>query len=770
MYDCTWDAVAYAPAISLLIGVGKRECFICEKADGFEDREFVRCPSTSVENNCNDEHAATVDEDASAFGHNKIRKCSFPSCTLRFHENCLLIFTEGDFLPRMHILDRHGDLCINLKDSKKWICPQHECNFCNQELLRTRAFQGKFIRCVKCVFAWHRSCVIVGSLHMDRKRDRYILCPRHCTVKRASKRNIAYCIKCENSFEDESHKVACNSCIRSFCRSCVAEKNKIKDTEIGDNAFICDFCRCFDFPRIGDYVLATYKSNFWPAKSLHADLLPLSLYSMNNLVEKLRKPGYVLVQWIEGLGVPNYDVVTCRDLVPLPKTLNCSFWKRMKTHAKIYKAVEAIYANSKAAFGIKRPLPQEVEAEIIPKYTRIKVNINMRLARAPSDTTELGHCNCEPINGMRCTIAHNCLNRILMTECPEDCDLTYFGRRNALVGGTKRQILKRTTKLIVSENSLLPSQQMCANNFLRHHDTNDDDLFMEEKPTILKGFGAFAKCDINKGTDLTEYVGHVMTKEEYFEKLRFRCLFNNLEASYFGMQLTNDFYVDARNYGNIARSFNHSCEPNTKVDAVVVDGIYRLKISTIRDIKKGEELTFDYDTEIIEGLVGMECLCGSTNCRRIIGKKANTTRKTTSVKGLSLLNEHTNNNGEGIAQSKTTGSNFSEMCENIGHSAQEHVQNKRRKYADENKDAKKDQACICEQIGQNDENMGGSETENHLSSGKDLANKVANASVKDAHYQSREKQLIDSENEFLRSSTAEQLERGGDGYRQKLFS
>lgn len=70
--------------------------------------------------------------------------------------------------------------------------------------------------------------------------------------------------------------------------------------------------------------------------------------------------------------------------------------------------------------------------------------------------------------------------------------------------------------------------------------------------------------------DLTEYVGYVMTKEEYLEKLRFRCLFNNLETSYFGMQLTNDFYVDARNYGNVARSFNHSCEPNTKVVAVTV--------------------------------------------------------------------------------------------------------------------------------------------------------------------------------------------------------
>ncbi|CAG9537142.1 unnamed protein product [Cercopithifilaria johnstoni] len=727
--------------------IGKRECFICGKGDESEDTEFVRRPSISVESNCSDEDAVTVDEDVSAFGHNKIRKCSFSSCTLRFHENCFLVFAEGDFLPRIHIFDRHGDLCINLEDSKKWICPQHECNFCQQELLRTRAFQGKFIRCVKCVFAWHRSCVIVGSLHINRKHDRYVLCPRHNTVKRSSKRNIPYCVKCENSFENEYQKVACGSCIRSFCHSCVAEQNKTKEKEAENTAFLCDFCRCFDFPRIGDYVLATYKSSFWPARTLHADLLPISLYSKNNLIEKLRKPGYVLVQWVEGLDIPNYDVVTCRDLVPLPKTLSCSFWKRMKAHAKIYKAAEAIYASSKAAVGVRRPIPREVMVETLPKYTRIKTNINMRLARASSDTIELGHCDCEPINGMRCTASHNCLNRILMTECPEDCDATYFERHNAHIGGTKRQISKRNAELLGSENFLLlPSQQMCTNNFLRHHDINNDNLFMEEKPTKLKGFGAFAKCDIDKDTDLTEYVGHVMTKEEYLEKLRFRCLFNDLEASYFGMQLTSGFYVDARNYGNIARSFNHSCEPNTKVDAIVVDGIYRLKISTVKKIKRGEELTFDYDTEIIEGLVGMKCFCGSTNCRRIIGKK-----KAAIVRGRSVLNERINNNNGGDAHSETTGSeSFNLICENIDHSEQECAQKKRRKYLDGNKGAIKGQAYsmrmksngkkkrprqlqirLSGEIIQN-ENIG-SEVEKHL--------RVSNVFVKEN--QSRKQQLID---------------------------
>lgn len=72
-------------------------------------------------------------------------------------------------------------------------------------------------------------------------------------------------IKFSHSFvANESQKMACDCCIRSFCRSCVTEQNKTKETEAENNAFSCDFCRCFDFPRIGDYVLATYKSRQKP--------------------------------------------------------------------------------------------------------------------------------------------------------------------------------------------------------------------------------------------------------------------------------------------------------------------------------------------------------------------------------------------------------------------------------------------------------------------------------------------------------------------------
>ena len=56
---------------------------------------------------------------------------------------------------------------------------------------------------------------------------------------------------------------------------------------------------------------------------------------------------------------------------------------------------------------------------------------------------------------------------------------------------------------------------------------------------------------------------------------------------------------------------NHSCNPNASVKG-------KVSIVAIRDIKEGEEITFDYS--IIEGdeRWEMKCGCGEKKCRRMI--------------------------------------------------------------------------------------------------------------------------------------------------------
>lgn len=72
-----------------------------------------------------------------------------------------------------------------------------------------------------------------------------------------------------------------------------------------------------------------------------------------------------------------------------------------------------------------------------------------------------------------------------------------------------------------------------------------------------------------------------------------------------------------RDSKGIARSINHSCEPNC--------GIKQLfKIVAMRDIVPGEEITWDYEmTENNYYGWRMECKCGTPSCRKLIGRYDN---------------------------------------------------------------------------------------------------------------------------------------------------
>jgi len=56
---------------------------------------------------------------------------------------------------------------------------------------------------------------------------------------------------------------------------------------------------------------------------------------------------------------------------------------------------------------------------------------------------------------------------------------------------------------------------------------------------------------------------------------------------------------------------NHSCEPNCALNA-------HLQLFALRDLKKGEELFWDYSTSMLERHWTMPCACGSPHCRKLI--------------------------------------------------------------------------------------------------------------------------------------------------------
>lgn len=127
----------------------------------------------------------------------------------------------------------------------------------------------------------------------------------------------------------------------------------------------------------------------------------------------------------------------------------------------------------------------------------------------------------------------------------------------------------------------------------------------------LKGRGLMVQEPVTKGEFIIEYVG-VAVKRQYLDGLFARY---KHERMLYIMALDGDIYLDARHRGGIARYINHSCEPNCVVHRWKVRGIIRACVFALRDIREGEELSFDYQWDRKRGRAVTKCYCGSEKCR-----------------------------------------------------------------------------------------------------------------------------------------------------------
>ena len=143
----------------------------------------------------------------------------------------------------------------------------------------------------------------------------------------------------------------------------------------------------------------------------------------------------------------------------------------------------------------------------------------------------------------------------------------------------------------------------------------------EVRESGIQGAGVFATRSIPAGTRLIEYTGERLTDAEADARYPHDDESGNHHTFLFS--IADDIVIDAAFHGNDARWINHSCDPNC--DAVV-DG-ERLWIETIRDVKRDEELAYDYAYELEErhspaAKRRYPCRCGSDTCRgTILAKK-----------------------------------------------------------------------------------------------------------------------------------------------------
>ena len=113
------------------------------------------------------------------------------------------------------------------------------------------------------------------------------------------------------------------------------------------------------------------------------------------------------------------------------------------------------------------------------------------------------------------------------------------------------------------------------------------------KKSKVHGTGVFAISNIPKNKKIIQYIGDKVTKLEgdrrSAERIK-KYLNKKNEGSVYIFELNKKFDIDGSPLYNKARYINHSCNPNCEVD-IIKNEIW---ISSIKLIKKGEELNYDY--------------------------------------------------------------------------------------------------------------------------------------------------------------------------------
>lgn len=127
---------------------------------------------------------------------------------------------------------------------------------------------------------------------------------------------------------------------------------------------------------------------------------------------------------------------------------------------------------------------------------------------------------------------------------------------------------------------------------------------LEVRETGKYDGGVFARSGVKKNDLLAVFGGYVMTiKEELSLPKKFQDT---------GVQIGEDLVINSGKKKEVTDFFNHSCSPNVGFNGQIF-------MVAMRDVKRGEEITFDYAMCLhkAKGIKSykFKCLCGSKNCR-----------------------------------------------------------------------------------------------------------------------------------------------------------
>ncbi|RWS03700.1 histone-lysine N-methyltransferase SUV39H1-like isoform X1, partial [Dinothrombium tinctorium] len=181
--------------------------------------------------------------------------------------------------------------------------------------------------------------------------------------------------------------------------------------------------------------------------------------------------------------------------------------------------------------------------------------------------------------------------------CPKNMD--------ALFAYTRESILRENSRRnIVECNRKCRCGPECPNRVIQKGTKFKLKIFRTDNGC---GWGVRTMERILKGRFVMEYVGEIIHVEEADKRgkeydAEGRTYLFDLD---FDAEQDCAYVIDAAHYGNIAHFVNHSCDPNLEVFVAWIENqdprLPRITFFSRRQIKAGEELTFDYRMTRPEG-------------------------------------------------------------------------------------------------------------------------------------------------------------------------
>jgi len=121
--------------------------------------------------------------------------------------------------------------------------------------------------------------------------------------------------------------------------------------------------------------------------------------------------------------------------------------------------------------------------------------------------------------------------------------------------------------------------------------------------------GIFAKKPIKRNEIIVVSGGYIIDEKEYKKLLKK----DFPTVKHYAMRVAKNFYLVSDKKGKLEKVdfFNHSCNPNAGMKGQILT-------IAMKDIKPGEEITYDYAMTDSDPDDYFKCNCGAKNCRKII--------------------------------------------------------------------------------------------------------------------------------------------------------